>query len=144
MLGLCWIHKTAWASLAFLSLCLPISLFSPVLFNSLFFCLGLFLFYISWLIHIHFSSPKSEKAFPETAILSCHWQQILFVPRISVPPFVSFPIFFFMCQGLFCFASFLSCLVSHSYIFLSSKLSFYHLFSHWYFPASDTYIPFLP
>lgn len=50
---------------------------------------------------IHFSSPKSEKAFPETAILSCHWQQMLFLPRISVPPFVSFPIFFLSARVFF-------------------------------------------
>lgn len=60
------------------------------------------------------------------------------------PPFVSFPIFFLSARVFFCFASFLSCLVSYSYIFLPSKLSFSHLFPHLYFPASATYIPFLP
>lgn len=101
MLGLFWTHKTARAGLAFLSLCLLISHFPLELFNSVFSAQDYSYLTFSWLIPTNFSSSKPEKAFLETAILCCYWQQMPFLPRISVTPFVSFRIFFLSARVFF-------------------------------------------
>lgn len=103
MLGLRWTQRITQSGLAFLSLCLFIFLLSFTLQFGIS-CLCLFPSQVSWLIPIHFSSPTFEIAFPETEILGCYWQQMLFLPRIGggvCPPFVSFPLFFLSARVFF-------------------------------------------
>ena len=142
MLGLCWTQKKAESGLAFLSLLLFISLLSFLLLNSVLPAYGFSPSQVIWLIPIHFPPPPPfEIAFPETEIPNRLTTDA--VPaRVTFFPFVSFPLSF-LSAGVF-FVFLLSCLVSHSFTYLPSKLFFSLLFPHLYFLASATYVLFLP
>lgn len=131
MLGLRWTQKIAQSGLAFLSLCLFIFLLSFTL-QFCIPCLWLFPSQVSWLIPIHFSSPTSEIAFPETEILSCYWQQMLFLPRIRFfsPLLFHFLSSFYLPGSFsFCMCLFLSgILFFHFSSFKTVLLSPFHLF----------------
>lgn len=101
MLGLHWTQKTARSGLAFLCLCLFISLLSFLLFNSLFPAYNFsHLRSLGWSLSI-FPPPHLKELFQKLKYSAVTDNRCCFCQELGFFPFVSFPLFFLSARVLF-------------------------------------------